>query len=219
MSAALRSGNTIGPSNESVKKAYFTFGRFQPPTLGHRLLATGIAAAAARDGADAYIFASSSQDKKKNPLNVATKVRWMKKIFSGVPIRIIDTTEHDVRTVPKVIGKLIDSGYPIENIKMFVGSDRTEDFGRFVPKEVQIVSVGEERNESRSNLAGMSGTKMRAAAYEGNINTVAAGTGLSKNNATELSNAIVSGLGLSKAKAGAGTARRTRRARNYTRRR
>jgi nicotinic acid mononucleotide adenylyltransferase len=213
MSAVLRSGNAIGPSSAAVKKAYFTFGRFQPPTLGHRLLAEGIAAAAARDGADAYIFASSSQDKKKNPLNVATKVGWMKRVFSGVPIRIIDTTEQEVRTIPKAIGKLIDSGYPIENIKMFVGSDRVDEFKRFVPKEVQIVAVGEVRNESRTNLAGMSGTKIRTAALAGNFNTVAAGTGLSKSNATELASQIVSGLGNGK-----GTARRARRGRNFTRR-
>ena len=215
MSAVLRIGNTIGPSSSAVKKAYFTFGRFQPPTIGHRLLAEGVAAAAARDGADAYFFASSTQDKKKNPLAVSAKVGWMKKVFAGVPIRVIDTNEHDIRTIPKVIGRLIDSGYPLENIKMFVGSDRTTDFGTFVPKEVQIVSVGEERDESRADLAGMSGTKMRAAAVAGNINTVVAGTGLTKSNAADLMSQIVSGLEI---RAGAGTARRTRRAQRTTRR-
>ena len=210
MSAALSSGNAIAPSRESVKAAYFTFGRFQPPTIGHRLLAEGIAAAATRDGADAYIFASSSQDKKKNPLNVATKVGWMKRVFTGVPVRIIDTTERDARTVPKAIGKLMDAGYT--TIKMFVGSDRTEDFARFVPAEVEIVAVGEARDESRSNLAGMSGTKMREAAVAGNVNRVAAGTGLPRPNAAELAAQIVSGLGK--------TARRRRGARrNMTRRR
>jgi nicotinic acid mononucleotide adenylyltransferase len=37
-------------------RVLFAFGRFQPPTTGHRILIESVAAAAEAEGADAYIF-------------------------------------------------------------------------------------------------------------------------------------------------------------------
>lgn len=214
MSAAV--GTSAPAINDSITKnkprAYFTFGRFQPPTLGHRVMIEGLARAADTDGADAYVFVSSSQDKKKNPLSVDQKVAWMRKMFADIPVRIIDTTKCGCRTLPAVLGKLADAKY--EGIKMFVGSDRGDDFRAFVPREVEIVAVGEVRNETKNTLAGMSGTKMRAAAVAGNVDKVRAGTGLNEANARALMGQIVSGLSGAK-----GTNKARRGGRRVTRRR
>ena len=51
------------------KKAVLTFGRFNPPTSGHELLINKVIAEAKKRRADNFIFASHSQDKKKNPLD------------------------------------------------------------------------------------------------------------------------------------------------------
>ena len=196
----------------SKKPVYFTFGRFQPPTRGHRLLAEGVAEAAAAAGADAYIFASSTHDKKRNPLSVGEKVYWMKKVFAGIPVKIINTTvcsgaSHPCRTVPAIIAALTEANYA--PITMLVGSDRVEEFKSFVPAGVEVLQVGDSRNESREGLAGMSGTKMREAALRENLATLKEGTGLSNNNATRLASHIRNGL-----KKG-GTRRKTRRTRHY----
>ena len=65
----------------TLKTAVFTFGRFNPPTVGHEVLVNKIETVAKRNRADAFVFLSSSQDSKKNPLDYKNKVKWMKKMF------------------------------------------------------------------------------------------------------------------------------------------
>ena len=49
----------------TAKVAIVTFGRFNPPTIGHEKMINKIQSVARRYGGDAYIFASGSQDAKK----------------------------------------------------------------------------------------------------------------------------------------------------------
>lgn len=72
------SGHSVARAAES-DTAYFAFGRFQPPTIGHELLFQYM------DGlqGDRYVFASRSRDSKKNPLDVYDKVRFMRKMFEA----------------------------------------------------------------------------------------------------------------------------------------
>ena len=58
----------------SLKTAVFTFGRFNPPTIGHEILVDKVATVAKRNRGDAFIFPSSSQDAKKNPLDYKDKI-------------------------------------------------------------------------------------------------------------------------------------------------
>jgi FAD synthase len=192
MSAAAGAADDILEKHK--KKAYFTFGRFQPPTLGHRLMIEGLARAAAAEGADAYVFVSSTQDKKKNPLSVEEKTAWMRKMYADIPVRIINTSKCMCRTLPSILGKLADAKY--DRIKMFVGSDRTKGFAEFLPKTVEVVAIGDARNETKNTLAGMSGTKIRAAALANNVEMVKAGTGLDDSDASLLISQIKKGLGL-----------------------
>ena len=62
-----------------MSRVVFTFGRFNPPTIGHQKLIEAVAKQASRD--DYMIFTSHSYDKKKNPLKSDTKVEWMKLMF------------------------------------------------------------------------------------------------------------------------------------------
>ena len=52
------------------KTVVFAFGRFNPPTTGHELLVKAVKKLAAANKADHAIYASKSQDAKKNPLTV-----------------------------------------------------------------------------------------------------------------------------------------------------
>ena len=55
------------------KTAVFTFGRFNPPTIGHQKLLQAVLRTAKSEGGKPFIFGSHSQDKKKNPLSYKEK--------------------------------------------------------------------------------------------------------------------------------------------------
>jgi len=66
--------------NEDKKKeVVFTFGRFNPPTTGHEKLMNKLASVAI--GSNYRVYASHSQDAKKNPLQYDEKVKIMRKMF------------------------------------------------------------------------------------------------------------------------------------------
>ena len=56
---------------EEEKTVFFTFGRMNPPTVGHEKLLNVLARKAGRN--PYRIFLSQTQDSKKNPLNYKTK--------------------------------------------------------------------------------------------------------------------------------------------------
>jgi hypothetical protein len=211
-------GDKIAP-REGHTHAYFTFGRFQPPTLGHRVLAETLNA---RRGADSYIFVSSSQDPVKNPLDVHTKVSWMKYMFRDLTnVRVINTTVCECRSVPQVVNKLKEAGYT--KITMIVGSDREGAFGFL--KDVEFEEAGAARNNAAAGATGMSGTKMRAAAVANNVAAFKTGTGLSTPMAHRLMGQIKEGLikpatkAKTMGKRGGGYATKSQKRRRITRRR
>jgi hypothetical protein len=55
------------------KHLTFCFGRMNPPTIGHKQLLDTVA----RVGGDYKIFVSQTQDKKKNPLDYQTKIKFL----------------------------------------------------------------------------------------------------------------------------------------------
>ena len=58
---------------EEEKTVYFTFGRMNPPTIGHEKLLNSLAMKA---GKNPYrIFLSQSEDPKKNPLPYQMKIK------------------------------------------------------------------------------------------------------------------------------------------------
>ena len=58
---------------EEEKTVYFTFGRMNPPTLGHEKLLNSLAAKAGRNPYRVYL--TQSQDRNKNPLNYKDKIK------------------------------------------------------------------------------------------------------------------------------------------------
>ena len=66
------------------KTVVFAFGRFNPPTTGHELLIKAVKKLAATHKADHAIYASKTQDSKKNPLSYDTKIKYAQKAFGLV---------------------------------------------------------------------------------------------------------------------------------------
>ena len=167
----------------------FTFGRFNPPTVGHEKLVVATANVARREGGDYFVYPSHSQDSKKNPLDQTTKIRYMKKMFSKHKENIIISTG---KTALEIASELHDEGYT--NLVMVVGSDRVQDFQRILDKyngedkghgfydfdSIKVVSAGE-RDPDAEGVSGMSASKMRQSAVEGDYKTFRKGTPSSLN--------------------------------------
>ena len=157
----------------------FTFGRFNPPTTGHEKLIEKVAAVAkANPGAPFYIFASHSENPKKDPLPYTKKVAYMKKMFPKYARRIV---VDKARNVFEIAVTLHNKGH--KSIVMVVGSDRVAEFDKLLNTyngvearhgyygfdNIEVVSAGE-RDPDAEGVTGMSASKMRAAASANDFN-------------------------------------------------
>ena len=180
------------------KKVVFAFGRFQPPTTGHELLVNAVKKLAGTT-ADHVIYASKTEDKKSNPLPVARKVYFLKRMF---PKTNFLAASAEVRT-PIEAAKELNKKY--KNIVLVAGSDRVASFQKLLNdyngKEyhfdtIEVVSAGE-RDPDSDTASGMSGTKMREAAVAGDFNKFKKGLPhtLTELDGRRLMNDIRKGLG------------------------
>jgi len=64
--------------------AVFSFGRMNPPTVGHGKLIAKVVSVAKKEKATAMIFPSKTEDSKKNPLSFKMKVKVLKDVFGNV---------------------------------------------------------------------------------------------------------------------------------------
>tara|TARA_B100001996_G_scaffold287689_1_gene227945 strand:+ start:109 stop:1410 length:1302 start_codon:yes stop_codon:yes gene_type:complete len=160
------------------QKAVITFGRFNPPTVGHGKLIDALAKASS-GGYTPIVYMSHSQDSKKNPLDYNTKQKWMKKFFG----RKVNIMKSNARQIFQIVTELYAQGY--KELRMVVGSDRVREFDTLIKKyngskgkhgyynfdSIQIISAGERDPDSDDLVSGMSASKMRAAAEEGDFDS------------------------------------------------
>ena len=165
--------------------AVFSFGRLNPPTTGHQKLLQKIIQIAKQQAGYACLYVSHSQDSKKNPLTAKQKVAYIKKMFPKEARQIEIKEDTGIRNAIDIAVAL--NGY-YENLVMVVGSDRVRDFKNLLNKyngvdsthgfykydNIQIVSAGE-RDPDAEGIAGMSASKMRAAAASGDYESFSLG--------------------------------------------
>jgi hypothetical protein len=158
------------------KKIVFAFGRFQPPTIGHELLVNTVKRVAG-SSADHVIYASKTQDAKKNPLSVDRKLYYLKRMFPGVNFAGATDQQRTFIEVAKALNK------KYRHIVMVAGSDRIAEYKRLLNNyngkdfnfdSIEVVSAGE-RDPDADNASGMSGTKMREAAKRGDFKSFKTG--------------------------------------------
>jgi len=145
------------------KSVVFSFGRMNPPTIGHSKLIIKVMSVAKKEGATPIIYPSKTEDQKKNPLSFKTKVKVLKDVFGDVI-----NTDTSIRTPFDVLDSLNNANY--EKVVFVVGSDRVNEFKRGMEKYVasdlenikkfSVVSAGD-RDPDAEGVAGMSGSKMR----------------------------------------------------------
>ena len=153
------------------------FGRFNPPTTGHEKLINHIKTTA---GTGEYkIYPSHSEDPKKNPLDSLTKVEFMKTMFPDHANNIVHDTK--MRTIFDVLKRAHEDGHSEVNI--VVGADRQAEFENLANKyngslysfeRINVISAGD-RDPDSEGVEGMSASKMRKAAAEGDFDTFVSG--------------------------------------------
>ena len=158
---------------EAPKKvAVAAFGRMNPPTIGHEKLVKAVM----KQQGDHYIFLSQTQKPKDNPLPFDVKLEFAKKFFPGVNVG-----HPTVRTPIQMLQMLEKLGYT--DVIYVAGSDRVASFDKlfndYNGKEynfdsITVVNAGE-RDPDADGAEGMSASKMRAAAAEGNLEAFAQG--------------------------------------------
>merc|ERR1712225_225074 len=98
------------------------FGRFNPPHAGHGQLMDIAAQSAEETEGDYIIVPSRSNDKKKNPLDVDTKVSTMRAMFPNHSEKIVNDAQN--RTIFDVLKKAHNDGYT--NVRIVAGDDRVK---------------------------------------------------------------------------------------------
>ena len=160
------------------------FGRFNPPHAGHLQLMDVAAQAAAQsaelgNGDDYIIVPSRSQDPKKNPLDPDTKVSMMRQMFPQHSERIVNDGAN--RTIFDVLKKAHNDGYA--NVRIIAGQDRVKEFDKLSQNyngqlyqfdNMEVVSSGD-RDPDAEGMEGLSSSRMRLAAAEGDFKTFRAG--------------------------------------------
>ena len=153
------------------KTVVFVFGRFNPPTTGHELLFKMVKKIATQNKADHVIYASRTQEKKKNPLSVDRKLHYLNMMFKGFNFVAANPQQRSFIEAAEFLNK------KYKNIIMVAGSDRVAEYERILNRyngknfkfdTIQVVSAGE-RDPDSDNATGMSASKMRTFAEKGNF--------------------------------------------------
>jgi hypothetical protein len=157
-----------------MKRVVFTFGRLNPPTIGHQKLVDKVNSSARKMKAESRVYLSHTQNTKKDPLDYDEKLRLSKKAFGS------SITKSSARTPIDIMKELEADGFT--DAILVVGSDRVSGFS-FIKKyngieynfeSVKIISAGQ-RDPDAEGVSGMSASKMRAAAKDGDFEAFKSG--------------------------------------------
>ena len=189
----------VGEALNKDSTLVFAFGRFNPPTIGHAKLMSKVITEARSNRANHVVYASASTDSRKNPLDVNTKVRFMKKMF---PRNNIKAAGGNQRTFMEIL-KFMDRMYG--NIIMIAGSDRVGEFQKLADtyngrdynyKSIKLISSGE-RDPDAEGVTGMSASKMREMAKNNDYRSFKQGVpNLSDRDSKQLFDAVKKGMGI-----------------------
>ena len=192
----------VPPEGEKTKGTLtIAFGRFNPPTTGHEKLLNTVATSS--DDGDYVIVPSRSQDPKKNPLDPDTKVSIMRQMYPKHSEKIVNDPAN--RTIFDVLKKAHMDGYA--NVRIIGGADRIKEFekltGNYNGKlyafdNVEVRSAGERDPDSEDDVTGMSASRQRKAAAEGDFKSFRKGVPSSMNEkqAKELYNTLRSAMNI-----------------------
>ena len=187
--------------NEALdKKAVITFGRMNPPTVGHEKLLNKMIKTAIDVKGTPLVYLSKTQDAKKNPLSYNDKIKFAQLMFGKKYV-----IKSEARTIIEV-AKELQKKY--SDLVIVVGSDRVREFDTLLNKyngkeyqynSIEVVSAGE-RDPDSEGVDGMSASKMRALAVDGDMAEFSKGVPSTNNTLVKsLYTAVRKGLGIREA--------------------
>ena len=179
-----------------MKKAVIAWGRMNPVTSGHEQLVNKVKSVARRERGEPRIYLSHTQNAKKDPLQYKDKIAMTKKAFGSV------VKQSASRTLIQLMQELQKAGFT--EITMVAGSDRVSEYNTLLNKyngkdytfdKIKVVSAGQ-RDPDAEGTAGMSATKLRQAAVDGDMETFTSGvpSSLSKPDTKKLYKLVRKGL-------------------------
>ena len=186
----------------AAKTVTVNFGRFNPPTIGHEKL---LDISMSKGTGDHRVYATQSQDAKKNPLEWKTKVKYMRKIFPKHARHIL--MDRKVKTIWDVAVTAYKDGYT--EFELVVGDDRHQEFvkllddfngikarhGFYEFDVIDVINAGM-RDPDAEGAEGMSASKMRVAAEDNDLVKFASGLPKRFKDAKGLMKAVQAGMGI-----------------------
>ena len=155
--------------------AIFAFGRFNPPTIGHKKLLDTLESTAQKANGKAYLFLSHKQNNKTDPLTHKEKSDYLKMFYPK-----LDIGHPEVKTVIQALQKIQAEGRT--RIVMVAGSDRVQEFETLLNQyngkpdkagndlykfdKISVISAGE-RDPDQEGATGASASKARELANKG----------------------------------------------------
>ena len=146
-----------------MKKAVVGFGRMNPSTTGHEVVASKIATEARKRNAEARLYLSHTTNPKKDPLPYDDKVKFATAAFKHL-VKVINSP---ARTIIEVAIELEKEGFT--EIVVVVGEDRVREFNTLLQKyngkdftfdKIEVIKAGD-RDPDADDVTGMSASKMR----------------------------------------------------------
>ena len=183
--------------------AVMSFGRMNPITKGHQKLVNKVQQVARQVGGSHHIVLSHSQDKNKNPLSSADKLKHAKRAFPGANL---STSDKESPNYLSQAAKLHKKG--VSHLHVVAGSDRVSEFkgtlnkyngthskALYNFKKITVHSSGD-RDPDSHGTSGISGTKMRGHAAAGNYKAFKSGapTGMNDTHVKHMFNDVRKGM-------------------------
>jgi len=130
--------NNGDPIERTKDKAIITFGRFSPPTKGHKELFDTVSKLATDQNADAFVFVLDcvGGSCSSNPLSIDVRLNVLKKMYGKTNLKFVKMTnkaENNSQEIVKIVTDLVEiKKYSIENVIIVEGSDRVKEFQNLV---------------------------------------------------------------------------------------
>ena len=185
------------------KELTITWGRCNPPTVGHGLLFDVVSSIAT--GRNYRIYVSQTQDSKKNPLDYETKIKYIRKMFPSHARNVI--LDRSVKTIFDLLTLLYNEGY--STINFIAGSDRVPEYktllyrynnvkgkhGYYNFDSINVISAGK-RDPDSEGVSGMSASKLRKAVSDNDFYTFIQGMPVGFDNEEKLFNDLRKAMGI-----------------------
>lgn len=136
-----------------MKSVVFTYGRFNPPHLGHKMMIQEMIKLAKRENKTPVVVVSHSTGNNKNPMTVASKIQIIKKWFPRLRV-ISSSKEQSIAKISKEFNK--------DSI-MVIGQNRKNSF-KFLP--FKKLSINRSNNAPSATAARMAASAKNAKTFK-----------------------------------------------------